>query len=302
MGHRAVAVPEYYAAGAKRLQHMANLGQNAIGRARHDSVVRLLLLERSGEDITAAVGGCEVAGRKDATARSQTGQSQERGVGGTLVAREEGIAGSLHILARGLLSEFFSLVNMHLPEVADVLRAGLVAFFFGSLVVELERLPGRLHLRREHDVRDAVARSPLEGVSAHDAGQPDWRMRLLIWTRPRIHIAVMVVLALPAEGTGRRPRLDDEVVRLLESLPVVWRRRVVRNTLAPGAAHPPGDEPATRNHVDDCELLDQPKWVVPDGDDVAEQNNLRALGHAGEDRRLDVHCAAHAEGSAMVLI
>ena len=127
-------------------------------------------------------------------------------------------------------------------------------------------------------------------------------MRLLVGARPGVDVAVVVVLALPAEGAGLGPGLDDEVVGFLEALPVVGRRRVVGDALASGAADPAGDEAAAGDHVDDGELLDQPEGVVPDGQDVAEQDYLGALGDAGEDAGLDVHGAAHAEGRAVVLV
>ena len=127
-------------------------------------------------------------------------------------------------------------------------------------------------------------------------------MRLLVGPRPRVDVPELVVLALPAEGTGCGPGLDDELVGLLEPLPVVGRRRVVGHALPSGAAHPPGYQAATGDHVDHRELFHQPQRVVPDGDDVAQQNDLGALGDAGEDGCLDVHGAAHAEGRAVVLV
>ena len=127
-------------------------------------------------------------------------------------------------------------------------------------------------------------------------------MRVLVGLNPRVDVAIVEVLALPAERAGGGPCLDDEVVRLLEALPVVRRRRVVGDALASGAAHPAGDQPAARDHVDHGKLLDQPQRVVPDRQNVAEQDDLGAIGGLGEDGRLDVHRAAHAEGRAVVLV
>ena len=93
-----------------------------------------------------------------------------------------------------------------------------------------------------------------------------------------------------------------KVVRLLEPLPVVGRRGVVGHALAARAAHPARHQAALRNHVDYRKLLHQPQGVVPDGQNVAEQHYLGALGHAGENARLDVHGAAHAERRAVMLV
>ena len=76
----------------------------------------------------------------------------------------------------------------------------------------------------------------------------------------------------------------------------------MRDALASGAAHPAGDEPAARDHVYHGKLFDEPQGIVPDGDDVAEQDYLGAVGDLGEDRGLHVHRAAHAEGGAVVLV
>ena len=144
--------------------------------------------------------------------------------------------------------------------------------------------------------------APLDGVPRHHAGDPDLRVRGLVRARPRIHVAVLVVLALPAERARSRPRLDDEVVRFLEALPVERRLRVVRDALTAGAAHPAGDQPPARDHVDLGQLFGQPQRVFPDREDVTEQDDLGALGDARENRRFDVHHATHAERGRVMLV
>src|SRR5207253_5243964 len=97
---------------------------------------------------------------------------------------------------------------------------------------------------------DAFLRRPHQGVTAHHAWQPDGWMRSLIRAHPGIHVAEVEMFALPAEGARGRPGLHDKLVRLLEALPVVVRRDVVRDRLPSGAAHPAGDQAATRDQVD----------------------------------------------------
>src|ERR1051325_5843287 len=76
------------------------------------------------------------------------------------------------------------------------------------------------------------------------------RVRLLQRRRPRIDHAVVVVVALVAEGPGLGPRLDDDVVRFLEALAVVRRVHAGGELLLAAAAHEAGDEAALRHHVD----------------------------------------------------
>ena len=127
-------------------------------------------------------------------------------------------------------------------------------------------------------------------------------MRRLEGFRPGIHVAILIVLAFPAERPVPRPRVDDEIVRLLEALPVVWWDGIVRDALAAGSAHPAGHQAAAGNHVDGRETFRQPQRVVPDRQDVAEQHDLRALGDARQDRGLEVHELPHAERRGVVFV
>ena len=260
---------------------MADFGDDGVGGAADDRVVFLLLFEWAGADHAAAVGGGDVAGGQHAAAGGEAGEADQGAVGGAFVAGEEWVAGALDVFAGGLLGELFGFVDVDFPEVADVLGAGFVALFGGGVVVELECLAGGLHFGGEHYVGDAVAGSPHKRVAADDARQPDGRVGLLVGARPGVDVAVLVVLALPAEGAGGSPGFDYEVVRLLKAFPVVGRGRVVGDALSAGAADPAGDQPAARDHIYDGELLDEPEGVVPDGDDVAEQDDFGAGGDAG---------------------
>ena len=183
-----------------------------------------------------------------------------------------------------------------------MLRARLVTVLPRHLVVVLERLLRRLQIRRQHDVRVAVLRRPLDRIAAHDPRNPDLRVRILQRTRPRIHVAEVVVLALPAERPRRAPGLHHEIVRLLKTLPVERRLRVVRHALAPPAAHPARHQPTARNHVDLRQRLRQPERILPNRQDVPQQHDLRLLRDPRQNRRLHVHHAAHAERRRMMLV
>ena len=115
-------------------------------------------------------------------------------------------------------------------------------------------------------------------------------------------MSVLVVFTLPAEWAGGGPCLDDELVGLFEPLPVVGRRRVMGNALTTGAPDPAGDQATVGYQVNHGKLFHQPERVIPDGQDITHENDLCFLGDAGEDGRLNVHRAAHAERSAVVLV
>ena len=191
---------------------------------------------------------------------------------------------------------------MDLEEVAAVLGAGFVAVLVSALDVVVVRGFGGFEFGGEHDVGVAVLGCPVDGVAAHDARDPDGGVRGLVGAGPRVHVAELIVVALPAIGPGGRPGFDDEIVGFLETFPVVWRLSVVGDAFATGTANPAGDEAAAGDHVDFREFFGKPEGVIPDGEDVTEEDDLCALGDASEDGCLDVHHSAHAEGRAVMLV
>src|SRR5713226_8445828 len=123
------------------------------------------------------------------------------------------LAGVLHGLLLGL-------GDVAALEVAAVLGAARVARLRRDLIVELPDLLGRLDGGAQRDVGVALLRRPHDRLLAEHARDPDPRVRLLQRHRPRVHHAMLVVRALPPERPGLRPRLDDQLVRLLEALAV----------------------------------------------------------------------------------
>jgi hypothetical protein len=71
--------------------------------------------------------------------------------------------------------------------------------------------------------------------------------------------------------------------------------------LAP-SAHEAGHEPTARDHVDHGQLLGQPHRVVGERQRVAEQHDLHALGHRGQDRGEDIALGLHAERRVVMLV
>src|SRR5437660_9026075 len=87
-----------------------------------------------------------------------------------------------------------------------------------ALTVAVEYRFRALEARQEagHGV---PSRAHLARAARAQRGDPDRGMGLLVRTRPDVHLAVVEVLAFPVEGpVVARPRLDDQVVRLPETL------------------------------------------------------------------------------------
>ena len=84
-------------------------------------------------------------------------------------------------------------------QIAAVLGAAGVARLRRHRVVELPDLLRGVDRGAERDVRIALLRRPDDRLLAEHAGNPDARVRLLQRHRPRVHHAVLVVRALPAE-------------------------------------------------------------------------------------------------------
>ena len=147
-----------------------------------------------------------------------------------------------------------------------------------------------------------MLRGPLQRVLADRTWNPNRRVRLLVRSRPRVDVSILVVLAFPSEGPRGCPCLHDEIVCFLIALPVVRRRRVVCDAFATGSTHPAGYQSTAGDRIDDRQLLGKPQRVVPDGQDVTDYDDLHTFRDAGEDRRGCVRDALHAERCAVVLV
>src|SRR6266513_4771845 len=111
-------------------------------------------------------------------------------------------------LAGVLLRLFLAVGDMHLLQVAAVLRARLVAGLERDLVVQLPDLLGRLDRGVERDVGIALLRRPDDRLLAQHARDPHPRIGLLQQHRPGIDDALLVMRALPAEWALARPGRD----------------------------------------------------------------------------------------------
>ena len=148
----------------------------------------------------------------------------------------------------------------------------------------------------------ALLRRPDDRLFGQHARDPHPRIWLLQRHRPRVDDAVLIMRAFPAERPLARPGGDDEIVRLLEALAVVGGADAVGELLLAAAADKARDEPALRDHVDHRQLFGEPHRVLGQRQRVAEQHDLRLLGHRGEDRGKDVAFRLHAERRVVVLV
>ena len=106
-------------------------------------------------------------------------------------------------------------------------------------------------------------------------------MGLLQRPRPEVHVPVLVVGADPLEHLIRGPRLDDQVVGLVEPGPGAGRVDAVAEILPADPADEPGDHPAVAEVIEHRDLLGDAQRVAADADGVAEHHDLGPLGAAG---------------------
>src|SRR5262245_65102314 len=74
-----------------------------------------------------------------------------------------------------------------------------------------------------------LANHVLRGRGDAGAGNPDWRMRLLDWSRPKVHHAELIMPAVPGENVPRGPGLDHQGQRFTETLALLDRNDGVRD-------------------------------------------------------------------------
>ena len=121
-------------------------------------------------------------------------------------------------------------------QVGELVGARLGQPLLGAaLAVGVDQLLGPLVGRQEAGERVLVIGHPGHVVQA-GAGDPDRRVRLLVRPRPDVDVAVVPEAPFPVERLGRRPGLQDQVVRLLEA----------QRGSAPGWCWPGGSRSARR--------------------------------------------------------
>ena len=195
-------------------------------------------------------------------------------------------------LAR-FLGLFVGLVDVDADHEGELVRAGFPAVLSGVVTVAAEQLFGPADLGQESGVGVVVLGRPLHGLRTAGPRHPNWRMGLLHRHHPRVHRPVVVVLALPAEGAGRGPGLDYQVVAFFEPLPVVHRVGVVGPGLHADAPDETGNYPAAGDYVQHGDLFGKPWRVVRGGQHVAQHQYLDLGGQAGQDAPGDIHLNVH---------
>ena len=144
-----------------------------------------------------------------------------------------------------------------------------------------------------------AAHTTLSGLPV--PGKPDVRPGLLHRHHPRVHHPVLVVLPFVTEGARLGPALDNQVVGFLEPLPVLRGSNTALEGFHRGAADEAGDDPAAGVAVQHGDLFSHADGVV-DGDNVAQDGNLGALGQLGDNGGVQVDRRLHAPVGSVVLV
>ena len=180
----------------------------------------------------------------------------------------------LEVRPRLLDGLFVGVRDVDRERPADLLRRRLVAVLLRRLLELAEDAAERVHVGVGLEVGVVVPRGPVDRLVGAERGAPDRRVRLLERPRPRVDVAELEVLAIPLEGAGLRPGLDDQVVRLVEA--VARLGRVEREGVVLGAdpAHEAGDDAPAGDDVEQRDLLGHPQRMVAQRDRVAEDGDL----------------------------
>ena len=206
-----------------------------------------------------------------------------------------------HELLAQLDGLFVGIGDEAAEQVAEVLGASRPAFLFGGVNVDLLEPLGGVHQSAEVHVGVLVLGGPDDAFGAAGAGEPDVGAGLLHGHHPRVDGAVVVVLALVAEGAGLGPALDDEVVGLLEAGAVLGGVDAALQRLDGGAADEAGDNAAAGVAVQHGDFFGHADGVV-NGDDVAQNGNLDVLGELGDDGGVEIDGRLHAPVRSVMLV
>src|SRR5439155_26005989 len=145
---------------------------------------------------------------------------------------------------------FLGLGDVDLLQEAMIVRTAPEAGLSRRVVVDLPDLLRPLDRRVQRDVGIAVLRRPDDRLGADHARDPYPRVGLLQRYRPRVDDAVLVMSAFPAEWPLPRPRRDDQIVRLLETVAVEGWVDAGGELLLSATTYKAGDQAPFRDHVD----------------------------------------------------
>ena len=266
------------------LVHVRDLLDHRVGAARHQAAARLQRIEsplprRRATRVQPVLAD---TGRRHEVARER----RRRGKPGDVV--EMRVAPAVEVPQESLavfLGLRIGLRGIGHAQVCESVRGGLgMAELPAAPPVGFEERFGPFEGREE----DGEGILPIRGkqcVLLSRAGPPDRRVRLLIGTRPRVHVAVVPVLPLPTEGLVRDPGPDDQIVGLAHPLASVCGIDVAGVHLGRDATHHPDDDPAPRHAVDHRELLRRAHRVVPNGQGNTDEGDSGPLCAPGENRR-----------------
>src|SRR5262249_16267096 len=103
---------------------------------------------------------------------------------------------------------------------------------------------------------------------------PDRWMWLLVRLGPQIDVAEAVVFALPGERPLVRPRLDDEIVRLVKAFAGIGGVDVILEVLHARADYHARNDPPLRDDIEHGQLFSNPLGMVVEWQDIAQNGEL----------------------------
>ena len=188
-----------------------------------------------------------------------------------------------------------------LEEVAEVLWPRRVPGLTRGVDIDLLQPHRNVQDRPQVHVWVAVLGGPHHALRAPRAGEPNVRVGLLHGQHPGVDRPVLVIFPLITERPRRGPALDDEIVRLLKPPPVLRGVNAGLQGLDGPPAYEAGDDPAPGIAVQHGDFFGHPDGVI-DGDDVAQDGDLDALGELGDDRGIQVHTGFHAPVGGVMFV
>ncbi len=124
---------------------------------------------------------------------------------------------------------------------------------------------------------------------------------MLIGTRPRVHVLVLIVFTVPLEWTRFSPRFNDQIVSLIEAFAGVGRVDSERVVFCTDSANETTDDSPAGYNIKHCDFLGDLQGVMAERNSVSQDRDL-ALCPACKRRRHDVRRRHGAVSVLMVLV
>ncbi len=152
--------------------------------------------------------------------------------------------GEIHLAATEQMAfaELFSFLlivrDENVLDIAKILRACQITMLGRRITIKIPQFHSLFQAGAKPQIRIFVFGTPFNRFRAEYPWNPYWRTRLLVRPHPRVYVAIIKMLSLPAEWTWPHPGSQDQVVSFIEQFTVVRRVGIVENLLAACASNP----------------------------------------------------------------